>query len=83
LRSDHQELTIVAANFSQHTTENIHLKIPSDVIQKLKLVDGRYILNEYIEGIAQQVLDIENSVGSFNIELKPLASLAWVLSLNG
>ncbi|MEZ9155900.1 alpha-amylase [Vibrio sp. F13] len=83
LRSDHQELTIVASNFSQHTTENIHLKIPSDVIQKLKLVDGRYILNEYIEGIAQQVLDIENSVGSFNIELKPLASLAWVLSLNG
>ncbi|CDT76831.1 Glycosidase [Vibrio coralliirubri] len=81
LRYDHQELTIVAANFSQHATENIHLKVPSDVIQKLKLVDGRYILKEHIEGIAQQVLDIENSVGSFNIELKPLASLAWVLNI--
>ncbi|WP_052879190.1 alpha-amylase family protein [Vibrio coralliirubri] len=81
LRYDHQELTIVAANFSQHATEKIHLKVPSDVIQKLKLVDGRYILNEHIEGIAQQVLDIENSVGNFNIELKPLASLAWVLNI--
>lgn len=81
LRYDHQELTIVAANFSQHTTESIHLEISHDVIQKLKLVDGRYILNEHIEGIAQQVLDIENSVGNFNIELKPLASLAWVLNI--
>ncbi|MEZ9699871.1 alpha-amylase family protein [Vibrio sp. 10N.261.46.E12] len=82
LRYNNKELTIIAANFNQHTTESIHLKISHDVIQKLKLVDGRYILNEHIEGIAPQVLEVENSVGSFHVELKPLASLTWVLEIH-
>ncbi|PMN01006.1 alpha-amylase [Vibrio splendidus] len=82
LRFDHQELTIVAANFSQHITERIHLKVPSDVIQKLNIADGNYLLDEHIEGVHQQVFTVENSIGNFNIELKPLASLVWVLSLD-
>ncbi|PTP70177.1 alpha-amylase family protein [Vibrio splendidus] len=82
LRFDHQELTIVAANFSQHITESIHLKVANDVIQKLKIANGNYLLDEHIEGVHQQVFTVENSIGSFNIELKPLASLVWVLSLN-
>ncbi|MDN3702507.1 alpha-amylase family protein [Vibrio artabrorum] len=83
LRYNDQELTIVAVNFSQHATESIQIEISHDVIQKLKRVDGNYLLDEQIEGIAQQVLNIENGVGRFNVELKPLASLAWVLSLHG
>ncbi|MEZ8279157.1 alpha-amylase family protein [Vibrio splendidus] len=82
LRFDHQELTIVAANFSQHITERIHLKVPSDVIQKLKIADGNYLLDEHIEGIQQQVLNVEKSIGSFSLELKPLASLVWVFPLS-
>ncbi|MEO9496995.1 MAG: alpha-amylase family glycosyl hydrolase [Vibrio splendidus] len=82
LRYDDQELTIVAANFSQHATESIHLKVPNDVIQKLKVTDGNYLLDEHIEGVRQQVFTVENSIGNFNIELKPLASLVWVLSLD-
>ncbi|MCF7494164.1 alpha-amylase family protein [Vibrio sp. L5-1] len=82
LRYDDQELTIVAANFSQHATESIHLKVPNDVIQKLKITDGNYLLDEHIEGVHQQVFNVENSIGNFNIELKPLASLVWVLSLD-
>ncbi|MCX2758767.1 alpha-amylase family protein [Vibrio sp. Sgm 22] len=82
LRYDHQELTIVAANFSQHATASIHLKVPNDVIQKLKITDGNYLLDEHIEGVRQQVFTVENSIGNFNIELKPLASLVWVLSLD-
>ncbi|PML47471.1 alpha-amylase [Vibrio lentus] len=82
LRYDDQELTIVAANFSQHATESIHLKVPNDVIQKLKITDGNYLIDEHIEGVHQQVFTVDNSIGNFNIELKPLASLVWVLSLD-
>jgi glycosidase len=82
LRYDNQELTIVAANFSQDAIESIHLKIPSDVVQKLKITDGNYLLDEHIEGVQRQTLDIVGGVGHFIIELKPLSSLAWVLFLN-
>ena len=82
LRYDDQELTIVAANFSQHATERVCLVIPRDVIQAIKIVDGSYLLNEHIESIQQQELRVEEGVGGFNIELKPLASLVWVLPLN-
>ncbi|MGI9874002.1 alpha-amylase family protein [Vibrio chagasii] len=82
LRYDDQELTIVAANFSQHATERVCLVIPRDVIQAIKIVDGSYLLNEHIESIQSQELRVEEGVGGFNIELKPLASLVWVLPLN-
>ncbi|MFA0036295.1 alpha-amylase family protein [Vibrio sp. 10N.261.52.A1] len=82
LRYDDQELTIVAANFSQHTIERVCLVIPRDVIQAIKIADGSYLLNEHIESIQSQELRVEEGVGCFNIELKPLASLVWVLHLN-
>ncbi|WP_434567418.1 alpha-amylase family protein [Vibrio chagasii] len=82
LRYDDQELTIVAANFSQHTTECVCLVIPRDVIQAIKIADGGYLLNEHIESIQSQELRVEEGVGCFNIELKPLTSLVWVLPLN-
>ncbi|MFA0071074.1 alpha-amylase, partial [Vibrio breoganii] len=58
------------------------LKVPSDVVQNLKIADGNYLLDEHIEGVQQQVLSVEKNVNSFNIELQPLASLVWVLYLN-
>ncbi|MCG9693205.1 alpha-amylase [Vibrio sp. Isolate22] len=82
LRYDDQELIIVAANFSQHATERVCLVIPRDVIQTVKITDGGYLLNEHIESIQSQELRVEEGVGGFNIELKPLASLVWVLPLN-
>ncbi|MCG9552635.1 alpha-amylase [Vibrio sp. Isolate31] len=82
LRYDDQELIIVAANFSQHATERVCLVIPRDVIQAIKIVDGSYLLNEHIESIQQQELHVKEGIGGFNIELKPLASLVWVLPLN-
>ncbi|CAH6870745.1 Alpha-amylase [Vibrio chagasii] len=82
LRYNDQELTIVAANFSQHTTKRVCLTIPRDVIQAIKIADGSYLLNEHIESIQSQELRVEEGIGCFNIELKPLASLVWVLPLN-
>ncbi|MCY9827082.1 alpha-amylase family glycosyl hydrolase [Vibrio chagasii] len=82
LRYDDQELTIVAANFSQHTTKRVCLAIPRDVIQAIKIADGSYLLNEHIESIQSQELCVKGDAGYFNIELKPLASLVWVLPLN-
>ncbi|MDH5926492.1 alpha-amylase family protein [Vibrio lentus] len=79
LRFDNQELVIAAANFSQSKTEHIQLKVTAEVIQKLGLADGDYPFKEHIEGAQQQTLYVENGVGYFNAELKPLAALAWVL----
>jgi glycosidase len=81
LRFDKEELVIAATNFSQSTTENIQLKIIAEVIQELGIVDGNYAVNEHIEGIQQLTLSVENGVGYLNAELKPLAALAWVLTM--
>ncbi|MBO7911073.1 alpha-amylase family protein [Vibrio sp. G41H] len=82
LRYDDQEVTIVTANFSQHVTENIHLTVPNGLIRTLTIADDSYLLDEHIEGIQRQNFTVEKGLGTFNIELKPLASLVWVLSLD-
>ncbi|MFA0112301.1 alpha-amylase family protein [Vibrio sp. 10N.261.46.E11] len=81
LRFDNQELVIAAANFSQSKTDHIQLKVTAEVIQKLGIADGSYTLKEHIEGVQQQTLYVENGVGYFSAELKPLAAFAWVLPL--
>ncbi|MGF1837312.1 alpha-amylase family protein [Vibrio atlanticus] len=81
LRFDNQELVIAAANFSQSKTDHIQLKVTAEVIQKLGIADGSYTLKEHIEGVQQQTLYVENGVGYFCAELKPLAAFAWVLTL--
>ncbi|OMO21703.1 alpha-amylase [Vibrio sp. 10N.222.47.A9] len=81
LRFDNQELVIAAANFSQSKTDHIQLKVTAEVIQKLGIADGSYTLKEHIEGVQQQTLYVENGVGYFSAELKPLAAFAWVLTL--
>ncbi|MEZ8055221.1 alpha-amylase family protein [Vibrio atlanticus] len=81
LRFDNQELVIAAANFSQSKTDHIQLKVTAEVIQKLGIADGSYTLKEHIEGAQQQTLYVENGVGYFSAELKPLAAFAWVLTL--
>ncbi len=75
-------MTIVTANFSQHVTENIHLTVPNGLIRTLTIADDSYLLDEHIEGIQRQNFTVEKGLGTFNIELKPLASLVWVLSLD-
>ncbi|WKY60172.1 alpha-amylase family protein [Vibrio sp. SNU_ST1] len=81
LRFDNQELVIAAANFSQSKTDHIQLKVTAEVIQKLGIADGSYTLKQHIEGVQQQTLYVENGVGYFCAELKPLAAFAWVLPL--
>lgn len=81
LRFDNQELVIAAANFSQSKTDHIQLEVTAEVIQKLGIADGSYALKEHIEGIQQQTLYVENGVGYFSAELKPLAAFAWVLAI--
>lgn len=81
LRFDSQELVIVVTNFSQSKTEHIQLKVTAEVIHKLGIADGSYTLKEHIEGVQQQTLYVENGVGYFSAELKPLAAFAWVLPL--
>ncbi|MEZ8804799.1 alpha-amylase family protein [Vibrio atlanticus] len=81
LRFDNQELVIATANFSQSKTDHIQLKVTEEVIQKLGIADGSYTLKEHIEGVQQQTLYVENGVGCFSAELKPLAAFAWVLTL--
>ncbi|MEZ8624479.1 alpha-amylase family protein [Vibrio splendidus] len=81
LRFDNQELVIAAANFSQSKTDHIQLEVTAEVIQKLGIADGSYALKEHIEGVQQQTLYVENGVGYFSAELKPLAAFAWVLAI--
>ena len=82
LRYDINELVIATSRFATQDNESIKVTIPEEHISAMNLADGTYSLEEKIEGLETQSLTVDNGIGYFSCELKPLAALAWVLKLN-
>ncbi|GMM89843.1 alpha-amylase family protein [Vibrio fortis] len=82
LRYDAKELVIATSRFATQGNESIKVTIPEEHISAMNLADGTYSLEEKIEGLETQSLTVDNGIGYFSCELKPLAALAWVLKLN-
>ena len=81
LRYDANELVIATSRFATQGNDSIKVTIPEDQILAMNLADGTYSLEEKIEGLETQSLMVDNGIGYFSCELKPLAALAWVLKL--
>jgi glycosidase len=81
LRYDANELIIATSRFATQGNESIKVTIPEKHISAMNLADGTYSLEEKIEGLETQSLTVDNDIGYFNCELKPLAALAWVLEI--
>tara|TARA_Y100000588_G_scaffold8331_1_gene9561 strand:- start:96 stop:1865 length:1770 start_codon:yes stop_codon:yes gene_type:complete len=81
LRYDANELVIATSRFATQGNDSIKVTIPEEQISAMNLTDGIYCLEEKIEGLETQSLTVDNGIGYFSCELKPLAALAWVLKL--
>ncbi|KAB0301155.1 alpha-amylase [Vibrio fortis] len=82
LRYDANELVIATSRFATQGNDSIKVTIPEEQISAMNLTDGIYCLEEKIEGLETQSLTVDNGIGYFSCELKPLAALAWVLKIN-
>ena len=81
MRYDANELIIATSRFATQGNDTIKVIIAKEHISAMALPDGIYSLEEHIEGSPNQSLTVDNGVGYFNCELKPLAALAWVLNI--
>ena len=81
LRYDANELVIATSRFATQGNDSIKVTISEEHISAMNLADGTYALEEKIDGLETQSLTVDNGIGYFSCELKPLAALAWVLKL--
>ena len=81
LRYDANELVIATSRFATQGNDSIKVTISEEHISAMNLADGTYALEEKIDGLETQSLTVDNGIGYFSCELKPLAALAWVLEL--
>ncbi len=72
--SDTQRLVMVA-NFRDRAYPGLSLELPSEQIEALGLVDGRYALRERLYGDMETELIVADGIGHIALILAPLAAL--------
>lgn len=73
--TDNQKLIIIA-NFEANDSRVFELKIPTEIVQKWNLNEGKFKIEDMLYG-GQHELIIENGVGSIDVSLKPLESFIF------
>lgn len=79
-RSNADQVIIGAANFDSEQRIDFDGQVPASLVNKWRLSDGTYTFTQHIGTDPALSLIVENGVGHFNLPLKPLASLAFVLN---
>ncbi len=73
------EKLVITVNLSPSEASNFDLKIPADVIRKLKIKDGIYKLRDQLQDRAETTLEIRNGEGLMQVKLGPSESLIFKL----
>jgi glycosidase len=71
--SDDEQL-IVISNFNAENTYGFELQLPEDLVQKLKLEDGDYQVEDQLYNTYSSTLKVENGKAQVRIDIKPLES---------
>jgi glycosidase len=71
--SDDEKLIIIS-NFNADNTYGFGLQLPEDLIQKLKLEDGDYQVEDQLYNTYSSTLKVENGKAQVRIDIKPLES---------
>ncbi len=79
VRWSNSEKLIVISNFSADKTSTFNLKIPSDIISKWKLRNGKYHIKDKLYETTNDLI-IEKGEGQIFITLKPLESFVYGVS---
>jgi len=75
VRWSDEEKLIIISNFDDQKGYSFDLKIPKNIITVWKLNDGKYPLQDQLNDTKPLTLQVENNVGTIQINLKPLQSL--------
>ncbi len=68
------EKLIIISNFDSDDNLEFDLKLPKDIIQKWKLPDADYQVEDQLYQTFQSTLNVENGLGNLIVKLKPLES---------
>jgi len=74
LRWSDNEKLIIISNFDAENAFGFDLKLPNDIIEKWKLPDGNYQVEDQLYNQFNSILKVNDSLGSVKIKLDPLES---------
>ncbi len=77
--SDDEQL-IVISSFNAENTYGFELRLPEDLVKKLKLQDGDYEVKDQLYNVYASTLKVKNGEAKVRIDIKPLESL--ILKIN-
>ena len=68
------EKLVIISNFDANEMHNFQLKIPSDIIEKWKLMPGKYQFKDQLYNKAEFTLEVNQTNAILEITLDPLES---------
>ncbi|WP_439151349.1 alpha-amylase family glycosyl hydrolase [Winogradskyella sp.] len=71
--SDDEQLIIVS-NFNAENTFGFELQLPEDLVKKLKLKDGEYLVKDQLYNEYNSTLKVKNGKAQVRVDIKPLQS---------
>ena len=66
--------SIIISNFNAKNTYGFELQLPEELVEKLKLKDGKYKVNDQLYSTYSSTLKVEKRKASVRIDIKPLES---------
>ncbi|MBA4154708.1 alpha-amylase family protein [Flavobacterium sp.] len=79
VRWNEKEKLVIVTNFNQNTAVNCEVTVPADVVKKMNLKDGTFVLKDQLYGNSQSELKISNGVGKFKLSIQPGESYIYKL----
>lgn len=79
VRWSEKEKLVIITNFNQNTAVNCEVIVPADVVKKMNLKDGSFVLKDQLYGNSQSELKISNGVGKFKLSIQPGESFIYKL----
>ncbi|MFZ3511524.1 alpha-amylase family protein [Vibrio harveyi] len=81
-RYSSQQLILAVARLRGEQPQNIELVMPSELIKKLELRDGEYILKDAMNRLSPLTLRVENGVGKCQLNIEPQCASAFTLDID-
>jgi len=79
VRWSEKEKLVIVTNFNQNTAVNCEVIVPADVVKKMNLKDGTFVLKDQLYGNSQSELKISNGIGKFKLSIQPGESFIYKL----
>ena len=79
VRWSEKEKLVIVTNFNQNTAVNCEVIVPAEVVKKMNLKEGTFVLKDQLYGNSQSELKISNGVGKFKLSIQPGESFIYKL----